>query len=282
VKFRNYSLLLLLSIGLALLSIQSCLPEHKVANTFINSTHVLNLLVIPPDYVFKYNHKGETIEGFDTLPQNRQDSALWVNSRYIQHLSDSLLLENYMNNFIGELRKLGFNIFLDDAIDSFMTGKPQSYVLDIAQMQLDEYFYLLEDEDAFMDSIYYKKININAVDFACWFDLSKANTENARKTLLYSTATSYDSFDGRFYNDPFSGVVRYKYKIDSLEVNDIYDMASYLGKKHAGYLYDFFMNQYIAKNMPGGMQMQDYYHYNRDKQSFSPANDDRFEILGTK
>jgi hypothetical protein len=59
-------------------------------------------------------------------------------------------------------------------------------------------------------------------------------------------------------------------------------MAIYLGKKHAGYLYDYFMNQYIAKHLPEGMKMMDYYHYNRNRKSFSPAYDDRFDFLGTK
>ena len=258
------------------------MPERKVAITFVEAAHGLNLLVIPPDYIFKYSHKGESIEGFESIPQNQQDSALMVNSRYLQFLSDSLLLENYMNNFIGELRNNGFNVYLSSAVDSFMTGKPQSYVLDVAQMQLDEYFYPLEDEEAYMDTIYYKKINLNAIDFGCWFDLSKANTENAKKTVLYSTSTAYDSFDGRFFNDPFTGAVRYKYKIDSLALDDVYAMASYLGKRHASYLYDFFMNQYIAKHMPDGMKSEDYYHYNPTNKHLSPADDNRFEILGTK
>jgi hypothetical protein len=282
VKFTTRSLVSILVIASAFLSLQSCLPERKVAKPFIDAQHMINLLVIPPDYVFKYNHKGESIEGFDEVPANLQDSALWVNSRYLQYLSDSTLLDNYMNNFITELRNLGFNVYLDDAVDSFMTGKPQSYVLDVSQMQLDEYFYPMEDEESFMDTVYYKKVNLNAIDFGCWFDLSKANTENAKKTVLYSNATSYDSFEGRFYNDPFTGRVRYKYNIDSLTVKDVYEMATYLGKKHAGYLYDFFMNQYIAKHMPEGTTLQDYYHYSRSRQSFEPAGEERFDILGTK
>ncbi|MEI7662318.1 MAG: hypothetical protein WCK34_08975 [Bacteroidota bacterium] len=281
-KFKNHPLLLLFILLAGLFALQSCMPERKIANTFVKSAGTLNLLVIPPDNVFKYNHKGESVDGFDEMTKDQQDSALWVDSRFVQYLSDSLVLENYMNNFIGELRLLGFNVYLSSAIDSFMTGKPQSYVVDLAQVQLDEYFYPLEDQESYMDTVYYKKTNLNAVDFACWFDLSKANTENAKKTVLYSSSTSYDSFEGRFYSDPFTGRVRYKYSIDSLSLRDIYEMANYLGKKHADYLFDFFMNQYIAKHLPEGTTIQDYYHYNRTRQSFSPADDDRFDILKNK
>lgn len=239
-------------------------------------------MVKPPEMVFKYNHKGEEIEGFDSLPQAKQDSALWDNSRYIQFVQDSLLLENYMNNFISELRLLGFNVFLTSSADSFSAEKPQSYILDISQMQMDEYLYPLEDEDAFLDTVYYKKFLLNAVDYSCWFELSKALVENPRKTILYASSTAYDTFDGRFFNDPFTGTVRYKYNIDELNTDDIYNMAIYLGKKHAGYLYDFFLNQYIAKHLPQGMEMTDYFHYNRSRNSMSSAYDERFEILGTK
>jgi hypothetical protein len=258
------------------------MPERKVANTFIQSPNMISLLVNPPSLVFKYNHKGELIEGFDSLSPAQQDTALWNQSKYVQYLNDSVILENYMNNFIGELRLLGFNVYLNTAIDSFMTGKPQSYVVDVAQIQIDEYFYPLLDEDAFLDTIYYKKFDLNAVDFGCWFNLGKAGSESGRKVLLYATNTAYDTFDGRFFNDPFSGTVRYKYTIDSLQTKDVYDMATYLGRKHAGYLFDFFMNQYIAKHLPQGMDMQDYYHYNRQRKNFSPAYEERFEILGTK
>jgi len=282
VKFTGQLLNIALIFGLVMMGLTSCLPERKVARTFATASGEINLLVIPPDYVFKYNHKGEAIENFASLNQQQQDSALWATSRFMQFVSDSLILDNYMNKFIDELRALGFKVYLDDAVDSFMTGKPQSYVIDISQMQLDEYFYPMQDEESFNDSVYYKNFNLNAVDMSCWFDLSKANTDNARKTVLFNTATSYDSFEGRFYNDPFTGAVRYKYRIDSLELKDVYAMATYLGRKHAGYLYDFFMNQYIAKHMPDGLEMQDYYHFDRQSKTIYPADDDRLEVLKNK
>jgi len=277
-----YRFIFLIPVFLGLLSLNSCLPEQKVANAFIQSRQVINLLVNPPEMVYKYNHKGEVVEGFDSLKPVQQDSALWATSRYIQFLSDSIILENYMNNFIEELRILGFNVYLASVADSFDASKPQSYVLDMSQVQIDEYLYPLEDEADFFDSVYFKRVNLNAVDFSCWFDLRKANVENTRTTVLYATSTAYDSFEGRFFNDPFSGQIRYRYSIDSLAQKDVYAMATYLGKKHAGYLYDFFLNQYIAKNLPEGLEMIDYFHFNRKRQTIVSAYEERFEILGTK
>ena len=278
-RYSLFSCIALLSVSGML---HSCLPERKVAYEFIQTPHMINVMITPPELVFKYNHKGEEIEGFDSLPPEQQDTALWNHSSYIRMISDSILLESYMNNFIGELRLLGFNVFLGNEGDSLFAARPQSYLLDISQMQLDEYLYPLEDEDAFLDTVYYKRFNLNAVDYSCWFELGKAGSEIPRRTLLYASSTAYDTFDGRFFNDPFTGTVRYKYNIDTLRTKDVYDMATYLGKKHAGYLYDFFLNQYTAMHMPPGVEPGDYYHYNLTRKSLTPAYEDRFEILGTK
>jgi hypothetical protein len=274
-----FFLLILLTV---LTGLQSCLPERKVAEPFLQAQLSIDLQVTPPGLVWKYNHKGETIDGFDSLSPQQQDSVLWDKSLYIQFISDSILLENYMNAFISELRLNGFNVSLNINADSSASGNPQSYVIEIAQMQLDEYLYPLEDEDAFLDTIYYKKFNLNAIDYSCWFELRKAFAENAKTTLLYDSKTAYDTFDGRFFNDPLTGTVRYKYSIDSLKIKDVYDMATYLGKQHAEYLYDFFMNQYIAKHLPEGLKMENYFHYDRIRKTFTPANENRFDILGTK
>lgn len=264
---------------IGILGLSSCLPEQKVGRNFVNASSSMSLMVNPPSLVFMYNHKGETIEGFDSLSETGQDSALWENSRYIRRLSDSLILENYMNNFLTELRALGFKVILGPIGDSAFQSGAQSYILDIAQLQIDEYLYPLEDEETIMDTIYVKKIDLNALDFSGWFELHKFRKEPVNKTLLYATSTIYDSFDGQYYTDLFSSAVRYSYRLDTISLGDIYDMTKYLGKKHAGYLFDFFMNQYILQNMPNGMEPIDYFHYNRSKNSIVPAREEQFEIL---
>jgi hypothetical protein len=256
-----------------------CLPEQKLGNRFIEEKPAINIMVLPPDVVLKYNHKGEQIPQFDTLTDAQQDSALWVNSQYIQMIDDSVVLEHYMNSFIGELRTLGFSVYLHSSLDSFMSDRPHSYLLNLAQMQLDEYFYPLEDEEAFDDTVYYKRFDLNAVDFSCWFELSKLNSGSLRKTLLFSSGSAYDDFSGTFMYDPWTGDVKYRYSIDTLQLGDLYDMATNLGKRHASYTFDYFLNLYIAKNLPEGAPMYNYYHYNRFRKTLNATEEDRFEIL---
>jgi hypothetical protein len=260
----------------------SCSMEQKLAQNFIKTPPGIDLQLFTPDVLYKFNHKGEEIDGFDTLNDSMQDSALYVNSKFIQYVEDSIYLELYMNSFINELRALGFNVFLDHSVDSFLQRKPQSYIVNISQVQLDEYKFPLEDSEPFEDTVYKRSFRLDAVDASAWFELSKINTPNPKKTVLFSTFTASDGFEGNFVINSFTNNIQYRYKIDSLKLKDIYELSAYAGKKDASYLFDFFMNQYIAYHFPDGMDPQFFLHYDRFRKTLTPTEDDKFEILQTR
>jgi hypothetical protein len=260
----------------------SCSIEKKLAQTFIKTPPEIDIQLFTPDILFKFNHKGEEIEGFKELSDEQQDSALDASSKFMQYVNDSIYLEQYLNSFIHELRTLGFNVFLDNSVDSFLQRQPQSYVVNISQIQLDEYIFPLEDSEPWDDTVYYKSFKLNAVDASNWFEISKINTPKPKKTVLYSSFTASDGFDGNFVVNSFTLDVQYRYKIDSLRLKDIYELSVYAGEKDASYLFDFFMNQYIAYHLPKGTEPQNFLHYNRFTKALSPTEDEKFEILQVK
>ncbi len=272
---RSFKIIL----GLSLLFLVSCLPEQKLAQGFVKNGPRIRLLVTPPDYIYKYNHKGEEIDGFSEMSDKEQDSALFYNSLFIQRISDSALMEDYVNQFIVALRKANFDVYLPDQLDSFLLDRTQAYKITISQIQLDEYTYPLEDKEPINDTVYYRKFNLNAMDFSVWFELSKVASEKPHKTILYDSQSAYDSFDGSFVVDPWTNSVRYKYHLDTLSLRDVYDMAKYLGNKHGEYLFDFFLNQWIAFNMPPNQYPSTYYHYNRKHNMMEATDDERFDLL---
>jgi len=279
---RSYKYCLMILSGMLFGFLSSCTPEHQMASMFVKKMPELDIQLITPQSMYKYNHKGELIQNFDSLNPDQQDSALYADSRYIKHVSDSMYLEHYVNSFIDELRALGFKVFLEASIDSVLLSKPQAYVLNMVQAELDEYLLPFEDSEPVDDTVYYKKFMLNAVDASYWFELNKLNTARPVKTVLYSEFSASDGFSGNFFVDPFTARVRYKYRIDSLEVKDIYELATYSGKKNASYLFDFFMNQYVAHHMPGNEEPSDYFHYNRFRKMIIPAGEEQFEVLDTK
>ncbi len=259
--------------------VTACTPEYKLAKEFHANSPEFFLHVTPPQLLFKYNHKGELVEDLNRMNPVQQDSALFYSSGFIQYINDSLFLENYVNGFLEELRNLQFSAYIGNEADSFLLSQPQSYELSIAQIQLDEYFYPYEDEEFFYDTLFYKKFNLDAIDFSVWLEVSKLGGSSNAKTILYSSHMASDNLEGEFLFDPFRQDVKYSYTIDSLEVEDVNNIATFLGRVHASYLYDFFLNQYIAFHIPRGFQPQSYFHYNRFRNSFIPVEEERFELL---
>jgi len=259
--------------------LSSCSVERKLAQGFITNPPPINIQIFSPEALYKYSHKGELIPGFDSLTPSQQDSALFTGSKYIRDIDDSIYLERYVNSFIDELRSLGFKVFVEESIDTFLKTQPQSYLLTMAQVQLDEYLYPFEDSEEFGDSTFYKRVELNAVDASSWFEISKLNAPKPVKTVLHSKLTATDSFSGRFTLNGFSSDVLYKYKIDSLTISDVYDLAKYAGRKHAGYLFDFFMNQYVIFHLPAGEEMPGYLHYDHKNRFLGLTDEERFEVV---
>jgi len=262
-----------------ILFLYSCSPEYKLAKSYRENAPEFRLMVKPPTLVYKYNHKGEEIDSLNQMSAGEQDSALFYSSRFIRYLSDSVLLERYVNSFADELRMLGFKVVIGTEPDSELLEFPQAYLVDLSQIQIDEYYYPYEDQEYFMDTLYFKSFDLNAIDFSVWVELSKIGSDGSSKVLLYSTHPASDDLDGSFILDPFRQNISYSYDYDSLTVDAIYDLSRLLGRLHASYLYDFFLNQYILVNLPQGMQPWVYYHYNRFRDSYVFVDEERFEIL---
>jgi hypothetical protein len=269
----------LLPAFLLLAFLSSCTVEKKLGKEFLAQAPEINIELIAPDILFKYNHKGEKIRGFDSLTGPQQDSALYANSLFIRNIDDSIFLDRYVNSFIDELRAIGFKVFVD-GMDSLFRITPQSYVVNMAQVQLDEYISPFEDSEPIGDSVFYKTYDLNAVDASSWFEVNKYNAVKPVKTLLYSSFTASDGFTGSFIVDGLN--IRYRYRIDSLKLPDIYDLASFSGRRHAIYLFDYFMNQYIAYNMPEDYDILGYLHYTPSRRSFSFTDEEKFEVLQSK
>jgi hypothetical protein len=264
---------------MVLLLLPSCTIEKKLGKDFLTEAPKICIEVYTPQSLFKFSHKGEIIPGFDSLTGPQQDSALFASSHFIRLVDDSLFLDRYVNSFIDELRNIGFRVFLDSYADTTLHNMPQAYVVNMSQVQLDEYFQPFEDSESIGDTEFYKTFDLNAVDASSWFELNKYNVVKPVKTVLYSSFTASDGFKGNFVMNNFTMDLKYRYKIDSLRMSDIYDLASYSGRRNADYLFDYFMNQFIAYNMPQGMEILGYLHYVPSSKTFVFTEDEKFQVL---
>ncbi|MBN1199802.1 MAG: hypothetical protein JXA23_10655, partial [Bacteroidales bacterium] len=126
------------SLILLVAGITACTPEYKLAKEFRATPPDFYFHLDPPAFLYKYNHKGEMIEDLQKMNPEQQDSALFFSSTFVQYINDSAFLEKYINGFLNELRSLQFPVYIGHDADSFLMSQPQSYEIDLTQIQLDE------------------------------------------------------------------------------------------------------------------------------------------------
>jgi len=223
--------------------------------------------------VYKDNLNKEGITGKNS---SEIDSLSFVNSKFLKRISDSVFLETYVNSLSSELKLYGYKIYFNNDTDEFLTNSSSGYIINIAQLQLEEYPKPVYDEATYYDSTVYQDFWLNAINLNSWFEISGMNDSQKANKTLYASESASDYFEGKFKANILTQEVTYQYSIDTLELKDIYELAAYAGKKYAAYIYDYLMNLEIRKQLPASSEPYKYMHYNREDGRIEPAYDYRF------
>ncbi len=275
-KKHTYLILLLLVIQI----LNSCSYDRKLARQFVESNPDISILVIPTNEIFKVNMKRDEL-GDDTVDMDawQIDSLLMAKSLFLKDISDSIFLEAYYNSFFDELDKLHIKTYTEDYIDSFLFIKSPAFLLNIAQIEVDEYIKEYSDSEDYNDFVYTKTLPLNAVSISTWFEISRLNNNKGSRRVFFSEDEVSDNVYGYFSENLFTGQVSYKYFLREMELDDIYRKCEDLGEKYAGYIFDYVMNSYISRNFPADRKRKYYMHYKRNINSFEPAYDNRFILM---
>jgi len=271
--------LFLLSLAAVILHLTSCNPERHLANNFIKKREPASILLLSPEFSYKYNYKLPDVDNFDNLSKQAQDSLLFFNSELLQYIDDSLLITNYIRGLSSGLKSLGFNVFTTGTTGSFVNRGSDGLIVNVAQLELEEFLDSISDNASFGDEEHYNyDLYITAVNINSWMELTRVNRQDSA-LVLYASNTLTDRFDGGFRYFPFTGEVKYDYTIDSLKVEDIYTSAISIGNLYAGLLFDYLMNDYIRRSMSPGMEPSKYYTWDRFSGTIRKSKGQRFTLL---
>lgn len=259
---RNLPALLLIAL---LFQLSSCSQERRLATAYLKERKPESVLLLSPDFSYKYSYKVPDIPGFDSLPAPVQDSLLFYNSRLLQYVNDSVLLSDYMDALSNGLKHSGFLVFSHESAEKFINSTGSgALILNLAQLELEEYYDSVSGDNANgPEENYLKNIFITAVNYNSWFEVSKINGQDTARRMLYVTNTYTDNFQSGYRYFPLTGEAKFGYSVDSLTVKDVYTGAAYFADLYAGYIFDFLMNEYIRTHMPPGMLVRNLYTYDR-------------------
>jgi hypothetical protein len=268
--------LIYLPVVVILSILTSCYPEWRLARSYIDSDPGVSILVMPANYIFKKNLKVDELDDTTGFSRDALDSALMANSVFLQRLSDSIFLEAFVNSMIDEFIGLGYRVYTENMLDSFLFAQGPAYFLNIAQIELEEHYNVHEDKQEYGEYVYYKHVDMNAITYNFWFELSELNDESAEPKLFFASETINDVVYGYFSENLFTGDIKYLYDVDELDMDIVYNYAAYFGRRYAGYTFDYLMNRYVEEQWPQEKTLRYYMHYKRENNTLDPTINDRF------
>lgn len=257
----------------------SCSSERKFATAFVDTSVERSVLVFFPDFLFKTSQKTFLLDSLDITDETQFDSVLLVHSKYLQHIDDSLFLANYILGFEKELSAFGFSVFDENQVADFMEVDTHAFVINIAQIELEESIYTHRDEAVIYDTYYYHDQDLQAVFVNSWIEISKVNENTNKPNIYFATGLVTDDMDGDFSFDLFTGKINFLYNIDSLDQAGLYNYAYQLGRTSAGYSFDLLLNTYLDITVPKEERSDKYWRFNPYNKTFFPAYDDKLVPL---
>ncbi len=274
---RQYILLIITFLVGGLLL--SCNSERKFAAGFVDKKINRSALVFFPEFLFKTNQKTFLLDSLGVTDETQFDSVLMANSKFLQYLNDSLFIANYAFGFTKELSAFGFSVFDEHKVAEFMEVDSNAFVINIAQIELEETIYTQRDEAVIYETYYFHDQDLEAVYVNSWIEISKVNEHTDKPIIYFATGLITDDLEGDFSYDLFTGRINYVYNIDSLEKASLYEYAYQLGRTYAGYTFDFLLNTYLDKTVPKAERSDKYWRFNPHDKTFFPAYDDRLVPL---
>ncbi len=263
----------------AVLLFSSCSPERNLARKYIELSKGNGVMIVPNNELFKDN-KTISFDSTIQLSAAQFDSISWEQACFVQHVSDSEFLTRFTNSMIDELTATGFDVYVDGSSDVFLSLPDPKWIVQIAQLELSEsrrselyYVFSLEN----LEHPSYESLRVNKIDLSSWLEVSRANAGN-KQVLFLDGYIEDDLKNALEFKKIEEGTALAKTK-DSLAIEDVYVMADDLGRKHADFLFDYFMNEYIGENLPEGIINRKYFHFDRLNNSLKKQGDERFEVI---
>ncbi len=219
------------------------------------------VMLMPPALLYMFNNK--PIKTLSYSKSLNIDSLSFYQSEFLQYLSDSVFLENYMDAFITTSENYGFRIFLPYELDEFIRQEKVSYIVRIAQMELveDTISWEVEEQINFRKTI--SIVPIDKIALSTWFEISQK--DSASYYTYFNEESISDETYGDFRQELWSMDIKYDYTVFKIELEDIYRFANDLGSLHASFFYDLILNTYIWNRLAEDRkQHYVFLHYNHD------------------
>ena len=214
---------------LTVMLLSSCQIEKKLAKQYMAERPHIDAAVYFPE-------KAEVKVEYNT--------ALDKKTEVLNGFDQDLFLDVMYNAYAQAMDDYDVNVYVPEDIEKVPVDSTHWLVLlsrtEISGRITEYEDYLFSDFDS-----YSYKHPLNTVNVASWFEINDGDW----RPVQFCEHNLMDGFKSTMDFSIWTNTVDYKYTIDTLKLEDVYNYAVYLGKLYAGYTYDYMMNSYVGKKM---------------------------------
>ena len=220
----------------------SCAPHKKLAYEFVKNTKGASVAFYLPNDLEKNNiRKDCQPENLDCIEEEYVQDTIEARTKIVNKIDDEMFLDILISSFESTLEDYDFALEYWENENSM----PDSlhWVVDLSHIEILEYIEyqvaqcVVEGDYEILPSV--------GVNVASWIDL--IDGEEAK--FVYAEQSFYEQICDCYYTlDSLNNIVL-NAEYYEFDINDFYDFAVFLGKLYAGYSFDYFMNEYVKKEM---------------------------------
>ena len=268
---------LLYVISVAIMFLYGCSAEQKLAINYqkeFPETPVL--LRFNPEF-YLTNSKIPIPEGLSEQENQAYYDTAFSKSDLIQYIDGNRFLIQFEENFTNSLAANKFHIYEVDSITTFLTQRKPALIIEIEQLEIEEYIILYNDyidvdnQDYITTSLtgpiakyevepvtiqvfydgsksYHAEINMNAISVNAWINITIIKEGGTQShELLYMQFELSDEIEGDFvpYSLDYAEGAEYAFKRDSLNIKDLYSLQINSPQDFAQQITDYLINQVI-------------------------------------
>ncbi len=235
----------------------SCHSEKKIANSFISSH----------DKIALYTTFSANWDLFMIKPQGKTKADIYARqyfpyrTYFLKNDGTAHIDSVFKNSLFFNLDASSFESFTDANVHEFFKCKEDKYIIEFVQLYVEEKTLTVNDTFYFTNTNIIKfDTAISCVDLCFWLRINPVNDSFLASPLLYASFSLADYFEGRWEYDYETGNYFYKYDFTEFKKEDIDALFEYAGEKIAEYIYDYFLNMYLYKQMKS--KPKAYYSWN--------------------
>jgi hypothetical protein len=245
----------------------SCTVQQELASGFKKDADSLSYLVLKPNLLQKSSLTVQRLyPQFSQLSPELQDTVWKHQTKLLDVVADSTLMNLYYDELILRLKKSGMRIFTENEIDDFNKVSGTKGVFRIGQLQLEEDKQKINfSEELSGQEELYKDMEIEVLSVNVWFEWFKDQKDSTSSKVLYGEKKISDKVDGRFFSTGDDKNYEFRYKRTDIGAVDVSKLARISADQNAQQLIDFLFTRYVLMSYP---ESEQYFGFDIDSKMF--------------